>query len=67
MTDQEQELEYPDIQQDHKKGPGWFLILTYIIIAIFCVYYFITHIDWKSDYDKQQEEIRARTEQVLPK
>ena len=58
MTDQE--LEYPEIEQDHKKGPGWFLILTYIVVTIFCIYYFIANLDWKSSYDKQQEEISAK-------
>jgi hypothetical protein len=65
MTDQE--LEYPEIQQDHKKGPGWFLILTYIVVAVFCVYYFVAHKDWKSNYDKQQEELKTKITQTQPK
>jgi hypothetical protein len=65
MTDQE--LEFPEIQQDHKKGPGWFLILTYIVVAIVCVYYFVTHKDWKSNYDKQQDEIKTKITQTQPK
>jgi hypothetical protein len=59
----EQELEYPEIQQDHKRGPGWFLTLSYIIIAIFCVYYFFAYKDWKSSYVKQQEAIQIEATQ----
>jgi len=55
----ERELENPDIKQDHKKGPGWFLILSYIVIVIFCFYYLFAYIDWKSDYDKQLESIQG--------
>ena len=60
----EQDLEYPEIEQDHKKGPGWFLILTYIVVTIFCIYYFFTYKDWKSNYEVQQEEIKTKIEQT---
>lgn len=53
------ELEYPEIQQDHKRGPGWFLISTYIVVSLFCIYYFITYRDWQSNYDKQQAALQA--------
>ncbi len=56
----DQELEYPEIEQDHKKGPGWFLKLTYIVVAIFMVYYFFTYKDWKSNYDKQQATVQEQ-------
>jgi hypothetical protein len=53
------ELEYPEIQQDHKRGPGWFLISTYIVVTMFCIYYFLTYRDWQSNYDKQQADLQA--------
>ena len=46
------------IQQDEKKGPGWFLTLSYIVISVFCVYYLFTFWDYKSDYDQKQEKIQ---------
>ncbi|MEN8222203.1 MAG: hypothetical protein ABFR36_02995 [Acidobacteriota bacterium] len=58
MTDQN--LEYPEIEQDHKKGPGWFLMLTYVVVLAFMVYYFFTYKDWKSNYDEQQAEIHQK-------
>lgn len=45
------------IQQDHKRGPGWFLKISYIIITLFCLYYLFTFWDWKSSYDEQQTKI----------
>jgi hypothetical protein len=47
------------IQQDHKRGPGWFLKISYIIITLFCLYYLFTFWDWKSSYDKQQTKIET--------
>ncbi|MCP4402763.1 MAG: hypothetical protein GY801_36355 [bacterium] len=55
----EQELAYTGIEQDHKKGPGWFLILSYILVTLFCIYYLFANVNWKSNYDKQQETIRT--------
>jgi len=52
--------EEPIIEQDHKKGPGWFLIISYIVIAVFCVYYMFSQWEWKSDYDLQQEQVNAQ-------
>ena len=40
------------IHQDEKKGPGWFLKITYIIILLFCLYYLFTFWDYKTDTDK---------------
>jgi hypothetical protein len=54
------ELEYPEIQQDHKRGPGWFLISTYIVVSLFCIYYFFTYRNWQSNYDKQQAAQQAQ-------
>lgn len=56
-------IEQDHIEQDHKRGPGLFLIISYVVIAAFCVYYLFTQWDWKSDYDLQQEEIRAEIDQ----
>lgn len=59
----DKELEYTEIQQDHKRGPGWFLILSYVVIVAVCLLYYFRHIDWKSDYDKQQEKIELEITQ----
>jgi hypothetical protein len=52
------------IDQDHKRNPGWFLIASYIVISIFCVYYLVSNWGWKSDYEIQQQELRAKVERV---
>ena len=52
------------IEQDHKKGPGWFLVTAYVVISLFCLYYLYHHWNWQSDYDRQQQEVRGRLEQV---
>lgn len=52
------------IDQDHKRGPGWFLIAAYVVISLFCLYYLYTHWNWQSDYDRQQEEVNTRIEQT---
>lgn len=69
MTDAERtgtgaEPEEVLIDQDHKKGPGWFLITAYVVISAFCLYYLFTYWNWQSDYDKQQEEVNTRIERV---
>ena len=46
------------IVQDHERGPGWFLKISYLVITIFCVYYLYTYWNWQSDYDKQQAQIQ---------
>lgn len=48
------------IPQDHERGPGWFLKISYGVIVAFCVYYLFTYWDWKSSYDLQQEEIQKK-------
>ncbi|HUN65153.1 MAG TPA: hypothetical protein VMW43_03565 [Bacteroidota bacterium] len=48
------------IRQDNERGPGWFLILSYIIISLFCLYYYFEYRDWKSSYQIQQEQIDAK-------
>ncbi len=50
------------IPQNHERGPGWFLILSYVVITIFCVYYLTTQWDWQSNYDKQQTQIHQELE-----
>ena len=47
------------IPQNHERGPGWFLKISYVVIIIFCIYYLITFWNWKSDYEIQQEQIRT--------
>ncbi|MDZ7291570.1 MAG: hypothetical protein ONB44_16570 [candidate division KSB1 bacterium] len=46
------------IPQNHERGPGWFLKISYVVIIAFCVYYLFTYWSWKSGYDKQQEQIK---------
>jgi hypothetical protein len=57
-------IEEIQIEQDHQRGPGLFLKIAYICIAIFMVYYFFAHKDWKSDYEKHMETEEAQIEQV---
>ena len=47
------------IPQNEERGPGWFLILSYVVIVAYCVYYLVTYWDWKSDYEVQQEKINT--------
>jgi len=47
------------IPQNHERGPGWFLKISYLVIAMFCVYYLFTYWNWKSDYELQQEQIQS--------
>lgn len=47
------------IEQNHERGPGWFLKIAYVAIAAFCVYYWFTYQNWKSTYDVQQEKIHT--------
>ncbi len=65
MTDND--MEFPEIKQDHKKGPGWFLILSYIIITIAAILYFFFNKDWKSSYDMQQKDIQQKIEKTQSK
>jgi len=44
------------IHQNHERGPGWFLRIAYIVIALSCIYYFFQYRDWKSNYQLQQEQ-----------
>jgi hypothetical protein len=55
-----QEITYDDktMQQNHERGPGWFLKISYAVIIIFCIYYLFTYWDWKSNYDVQQEQLQ---------
>lgn len=50
------------IEQDHKRGPGKFLLLSYVVISVFCLYYLFTYWNWKSDYEIMQEEVKAQLE-----
>lgn len=52
------------IEQNHTRGPGWFLKVAYVLIAVFCFYYLFTHWDWKSDYEKQFEAEQVELEQA---
>jgi hypothetical protein len=55
-------VQYDDdvIQQDNTRGPGWFLKVAYVVIALFCAYYLFTYWDWQSDYQTQQAEIQTQ-------
>ncbi|HTR99514.1 MAG TPA: hypothetical protein VML00_07155 [Bacteroidota bacterium] len=54
-------MEYTDdpIPQNHERGPGWFLRIAYVVIALSCIYYLFTNWNWKSNYQEQQEKIRS--------
>ncbi len=56
------ELEEVQIDQDHKRGPGWFLIVSYVVISAFCLYYLFTHWEWKSDYELQQQKVQSEVQ-----
>ncbi len=71
MTDVNTNDTAPDVEevlidQDHERGPGWFLITSYVVIAVFCFYYLFTRWDWKSDYQEQQEQRQAGIAQEVP-
>lgn len=48
------------MEQNHERGPGWFLKIAYVVITLFCVYYLFTYWDWKSNYEEQQAQIQMR-------
>ncbi len=48
------------IPQNHERGPGWFLIATYTVVTLVCIYYFFTYRDWKSSYEIQQQQIQEQ-------
>ena len=54
-------IEYNDdpIQQNHERGPGWFLKIAYVVIAISCVLYLFMQWNYKSSYQEQQEKIKS--------
>ncbi|TAK67365.1 MAG: hypothetical protein EPO24_00570 [Bacteroidetes bacterium] len=58
----QQDIVYDDdlMKQDDERGPGWFLKIAYIVIALFCIYYFFEYKDWKSSYETQQEQLRQQ-------
>jgi hypothetical protein len=49
-----------EIKQNHDTGPGWFLKIAYIVIALSCIYYGYTYWNWQSSYQQQQTEIQAK-------
>lgn len=48
------------MEQNHERGPGWFLKIAYVVIAAFCIYYAFTYWNWQSSYEEQQAEIQTR-------
>ncbi len=48
------------MEQNHERGPGWFLKITYGVVIAFCIYYGYTYWNWQSSYDEQQTEIQTR-------
>ena len=48
------------IQQNHERGPGWFLKIAYAVIVAFCAYYLFTYWNWQSSYDDQHTEIQKQ-------
>jgi hypothetical protein len=48
------------IEQNHERGPGWFLKITYIVVPLFMLYYLLTYWNWKSNYQIQQDQIQEQ-------
>lgn len=48
------------MEQNHERGPGWFLKIAYIVITAFCIYYAFTYWDWQSNYQLQQTQIQSQ-------
>lgn len=51
------------IKQDHEKGPGLFLKLSYVVIVIFCIYYLFAYFNWKSSYDLEMDRVNQQMQQ----
>lgn len=54
------------IQQNHERGPGWFLKISYVVIVAFCAYYLFTYWNWQSSYDEQQAQIKKQMATSTP-
>ncbi len=54
------------IQQNHERGPGWFLKISYVVIVAFCAYYLFTYWNWQSSYDEQQAQIKKQMATSAP-
>jgi hypothetical protein len=52
------------IEQNHERGPGWFLKITYVVVSAFCIYYYFTYRDWQSSYQEQQTQIQAQIQKA---
>jgi hypothetical protein len=48
------------IEQNHERGPGWFLKIAYVVITVVCVYYLFAYWNWQSNYDEQQAKIKTQ-------
>jgi hypothetical protein len=48
------------MEQNHERGPGWFLKIAYVVIIAFCVYYALTYWNWQSNYQEQQTRIQSQ-------
>jgi hypothetical protein len=56
----ESKTENEVIEQNHERGPGLFLKISYVVITLFCLYYAYAYWNWQSSYDLQQTEISHR-------
>lgn len=54
------------IQQNHERGPGWFLKIAYAVIVAFCAYYLFSYWNWQSSYDEQQTQIQKQIGAAAP-
>jgi len=52
------------IEQNHTRGPGWFLKISYVCIVAFMIYYCFAHWNWKSDYQKHMETEQVEVDQA---
>lgn len=48
------------IEQNHERGPGWFLKISYIVIIASSISYWFLNHNWKSSYEEQQDKIHMQ-------
>ncbi len=48
------------MEQNHERGPGLFLKISYVVITLFCIYYAYAYWNWQSSYERQQTGISQR-------
>jgi hypothetical protein len=63
MAELEKRTDEGAIEQNEDIGPGWFLMTTYVVITVGCLWYLFSNWTWQSGYDKQiatiEQEVKA--------